>query len=152
MYSSARLFSIRSQIRSVLGLALGAGACAALSGCIGNPFGDAAVDPASPVAAEVARIANAPGPYPTFAAIPPVPKDLRAPRQYGRQAAAITAARDDLEAKTAPETWSLSDTEGFAETARRAAGQEAAPTDTGATAAFATTQRKRATPPPPPPK
>ena len=152
MYSSARLFSIRSQIRGALGLGVGAAACVALSGCVGNPFGDAQVDPNSPVAAEVARVANSNKPYPTFASIPAVPKDVRAPGQYGRDARAMTAARDDIEAKTAPETWQLTDTEGFAATARRDAGQEAAPTDTGATAAFANTQRQRATPPPPLPK
>jgi len=152
MYAAARLFSIRSQIGPIAGLALGAGACVALSGCVGNPFGNAQVDPGSPVAAEVARIANAPRPYPTFASIPPVPKDVRAPGQYGRQAKAIETARDDLVANTAPETWSLDNTEGFAAQARKDAGQEAAPNDTGATAAFAASQRKRATPPPPPPK
>ena len=152
MYASARLFSIRSQIRAAAGLAVSVGACTLLNGCVANPFGDAQVDPRSPVAAEVARVANSTKPYPTFASIPPVPKDVRAPAQYGRQVRAIDAARDDLMAKTAPETWELTNTEAFAAGARRDAGQEAAPSDTGATAAFATTQRKRATPPPPPPK
>lgn len=149
MYARAHLFSIRAR-RLALGLAAGAGACALITGCAGNPFENAKVDPNSPVAGEVARVANTNKPYPTFASIPATPKDVRPPRQYGREAQALDAARADLEAKTAPETWSLTGTEGFAEQARKAAGSEAAPTDTGATAAFANTQRKRATPPPPP--
>ena len=80
MYARAHLFSIRGLRRSV-GLLAGAGACALLSGCISNPFQNAQVDPSSPVAAEVARVANANRPYPTFASIPSAPKDVRAPRQ-----------------------------------------------------------------------
>jgi hypothetical protein len=150
MYAPARLFSIPRQIRLGLSLAGSAGACALASGCVGNPFADAQVDPASPIAAEVARLAHAERPYPTFAAIPPVPKDVRPARQYGQQAKRIEQARADLEAKTAPETWSLGGTEAFADQARRQAGQEAAPADSGDTAAFAARERKRATPPPPP--
>jgi hypothetical protein len=150
MYASARLFAIRRRIRPALSLLAGAGACALLSGCVGNPFADAKVDPTSPVAAEVAKVANTNRPYPTFASIPPIPKDIRPPRQYGREAGAIEQARADLEAKTAPETWSLTGTEAFAADARRAAGQEAAPAANGESADFAARQRKRATPPPPP--
>jgi hypothetical protein len=150
MHAFARLFSIRRQIRPALGLVMGAGACALLSGCMSNPFANAAVDPASPVAAEVARAANTTRPYPTFAGIPPVPKDVRPVRQYGQQVKTIQQARADLEARTAPETWSLNDPEAFAAQARRQAGQEAAPTANGDTDAFAARQRKRATPPPPP--
>lgn len=146
MYAHAHLFSIRR----TLGLIGGVGACALVAGCAGNPFENAKVDPSSPVAAEVARVANANRPYPTFASIPAAPKDVRAPRQYGQAASSLEAARADLEAQTAPGTWSLTGTDAFAESARRAAGSEAAPKDTGATAAFANTQRKRATPPPPP--
>jgi hypothetical protein len=150
MYAFARLFSIRRQIRPALGLMAGAGACALLNGCVSNPFANAKVDAASPVAAEVARAANTSRPYPTFAGIPPIPKDVRPVRQYGQQVKTIAQARADLEAKTAPETWSLGDTEAFAAQARRQAGQEAAPAADGDTAAFAARQRKRATPPPPP--
>ncbi|HEV2531570.1 hypothetical protein [Phenylobacterium sp.] len=135
-----------------MSLLAGASAAALLAGCIGNPFGDAQIDPSSPVAPDVARIANANHPYPTFASIPAKPKDVRPVRQYGRDAQAIEQARADLERKTAPETWSLGDTEAFAAQAQRDAGREAAPQANGDTAAFADTQRKRATPPPPPPK
>jgi hypothetical protein len=152
MYGSARLFSIRRPLRRALSLLAGASACALVAGCIGNPFADARIDPSSPVAADVARVANASAPYPTFASIPAKPKDLRPVRQYGRDAQAMEQARADLEQKTAPETWSLQDTDAFAAQAQRDAGREAAPQANGDTAAFANSQRKRATPPPPPPK
>ncbi|MFC3070109.1 hypothetical protein [Phenylobacterium soli] len=128
----------------------GAGACAVLGGCAGNPFQDAKVDPASPVAAEVAKVAHANRAYPTFASIPPAPKDVRPAGQYGRQAKAVEQERAQLEQDTAPQTWSLGGTEGFAAQARREAGSEAAPQESGEAAAFANSQRKRATPPPPP--
>jgi hypothetical protein len=120
-----------------------------VSGCA-NPFAEARIDPNSPVAPEVAQIVHSHRTNPTFASIPPIPKDMRRPQQYGAQARVIEQARGDLEAKTAPETWSLGDTEGFAARAQSEAGPEAAPKSTGDTAAFANTQRKRATPPPPP--
>lgn len=149
MYARAHLFSIRG-VRRAIGLLAGGGACALITGCVGNPFANAKVDPSSPVAAEVARVANTERPYPTFASIPSAPKDLRAPRQYGRAASAVEAARNDLEQKTAPDTWSLKDTEAFAEDARKVAGNEAAPRASRESADFAAKQRKRATPPPPP--
>lgn len=152
MYASARLFSIRRPLRQAARLIAGAGACALVTGCIGNPFEDAKVDPQSPVAGEVARLAHADRAYPTFASIPPMPKDLRPAGQYGRAAKTLEQARADLEQKTAPENWSLSATEGFAAQARAEAGHEAAPEASGEANAFANSQRKRATPPPPPPR
>jgi hypothetical protein len=149
MYAPARLFSIRRPIRPAVRLLTGVAACALLSACL-SPFRDAKVDPNSPVAAEVARAAHTNRAYPTFAAVPPMPKDVRPPAQYGRQAQAIEQSRQDLEAKTAPETWTLSDTETFATRAQREAGPDAGPPNARDTAAFADTQRKRATPPPPP--
>ena len=152
MYAPARLFSIRRQIRLTAVLLVGSGACALLSACAVYQFEDAKVDPRSPVAGEVARVARANRTYPTFAGIPPMPKDVRPPKQYGREAQALEQARADLDAQTAPDTWSLSDTDSFAARARTEAGHEAAPADAGDTAAFVNSQRKRATPPPPPPK
>ncbi|MDB5417397.1 MAG: hypothetical protein JWP50_816 [Phenylobacterium sp.] len=152
MYATARPFSIRRQLRRATSLLAGVGACALLSACMANPFRDAQVDPNSPIAADVARITRENTAYPTFAAIPPVPKDVRPVKQYGQAAKAVEQARLDLEQKTAPESWSLANTDAFATKAQRDAGQEAAPQANGQTAAFATTQRKRATPPPPPPR
>jgi hypothetical protein len=75
--------------------------CALLSGCIGNPFEDAAVDPRSPIAKEVPKLVKADAAYPTFAAVPPVPKDVRPHKQYGVAAAQIDKAAADLERATA---------------------------------------------------
>lgn len=152
MYAATRLFAIRGRTRRPVILAVGVGASVLLSGCIGNPFGDAKVDPQSPVAPEVARVARIKTKPPTFASIPPIPKDVRPVKQYGRAAAALESARADLEQQTAPETWSLTDAEAYAAKARAAAGTEAPPTANGDTDAFVNSQRKRATPPPPPPK
>lgn len=146
MHASTSLLPFQRRLR----LFGAAGACALLAGCIGNPFVDAKVDPSSPIAAEVAQAGRAKTGYPSFAAIPPRPTDIRPARGYAREAAAIEQARADLEAMTAPETWSLSETDEFAKKARAEAGSEPAPQSTGETAAFAETQRKRATPPPPP--
>lgn len=151
MYATARLFSIRRQLRRAASLLAGVGACALLSACMANPFRDAQVNPDSPIAADVAKVAHENTVFPTFASIPPIPKDVRPVKQYGQAAKTVEQARADLEQKTAPESWSLANTDAFAAKAQRDAGQEAAPQPSGDTAAFATTQRKRATAPPPPP-
>jgi len=134
----------------MLRLLAGLSACALTSGCMGNPFEDAKVDPRSPIAAEVAQVARENRAYPTFASIPPMPADVRPARQYGQQAAAIQSAAADLERRTAPDTWTLGNTEAFAAQGRAAVGQEPPPRAEGSTAAFAESQRKRATPPPSP--
>lgn len=126
------------------------GAAALVSGCMGNPFQDAQVDPRSPVAAEVAKAARANADYPSFAEIPAVPTDVRPLAMWGRDARAAQQARAELERATAPETWSLSNTEGFAATARRQAGPEIQPASPANTDAYANELRRRATPPPPP--
>ena len=125
-------------------------ACAMLAGCVGNPFEDAAVDPHSPIAAEVAKSVRPGAAYPTFASIPPVPKDVRRNRQYGVAAAEIDASAVALERATADDTWTLQDTDSFAVTARAAAGPDIAPAQAADTEAFARELRKRATPPPSP--
>jgi hypothetical protein len=126
----------------------GLGAC--LSGCISNPFNEAKVDPASPVAAEVGRIARAQKDYPSFSEIPAVPNDVRPLRLYGQAARQTTGVREQLERDTAPGTWALQNTDAFANSARTAAGPELPAAPGGDTAAFAEDLRKRATPPPPP--
>lgn len=131
----------------------GCGLAAALSGCVsGNPFAEAAVDPRSPVAADVARMANANQDFPAFSEIPAMPIDVRPPRAFGVAALEAEAARDRLERETAPGTWSLTGTETFASRAQIDAGPDAPPDgqDRRATEAFANELRKRATPPPPP--
>lgn len=130
-------------------LVLGATGCALLSGCVGNPFADAKVDPRSPIAAEVAGSVRHDAAYPTFHGIPPLPKDVRPHKQYGVQAAAIENDAAELKAATADSTWTLNGTDTFAAQARADAGPELPPVQPSDTAAFAKDQKARATPPPP---
>ena len=126
-----------------------ASAAALLSACVGDPIASAKVDPSSPIAAEVAKISSSDKDYPRFSEIPPAPKDLRPPRIYGQRANELVNQGAQLEAATAPNTWTLGNTAGFAAGARRAAGPELAPPAAADTEAFAAAIRKRATPPPP---
>jgi hypothetical protein len=125
-----------------------AAVCGLLSACAGNPFEDAQVDPRSPIAREVAKSVRPDAPYPTFAAVPAAPKDLRPRRQYGTAAGQVEAAASQLDQATADNTWTLRDTDTFAAEAQRAAGPDQAAPQPADTEAFAAAQRKRATPPP----
>ena len=152
MNASPRLF-VMSRLEPLRTSLLVCAGGAMLGGCaISNPFATAPVDPASPIAAEVAAKARAAGDYPTFAAIPPVPADVRPLPAFGRAADDLEAAGADLARETAPSTWTLTGTEAFAGRARDIAGPETTGPDstTAATEAFAKAQRARATPPPPP--
>lgn len=126
---------------------LGAGLIVA--GCSSVPFTDAKIDPASPVAADVARMTRQDAKFPTFAGIPPKPKDLRPVAQYGADARQVMAAGDAVVAATAPSTWTLQGTEAFAERSREQAGPQIEPPKPGDAEAFARELRERATPPPP---
>lgn len=128
----------------------GVAVCSMLSGCIGNPFGSAQIDPRSPVAGEAAKALHSRGAFPKFADIPHRPSDVRPRAQYGAQAAQVEATRQTLEAATAPSTWTLTQTDSFEARAQQAAGPATPPGDPAMTAAFANALRKRATPPPPP--
>ena len=125
------------------------GACLVIAGCTGVPFTDAKIDPASPVAADVARMTRQDAKFPTFAGIPPKPKDVRPVVQYGRDARSVLAAGDALVTATAPSTWTLQGTEAFAEKSRSDAGPQMEPPKPGDAEAFARELRERATPPPP---
>jgi hypothetical protein len=150
MNVSTRLFvKSRQGARAARLLAYVAG-CAVLGGCVSDPFDRAKVDPRSPIAAEVAKVTSAPAVMPKFSDIPPVPTDLRPKAAYGTAAAQMETARAEVTAASAPETWTLKETDRYAASAQQAAGPEIAPADTSATEAFAAAQRKRATPPPPP--
>jgi hypothetical protein len=119
-----------------------------LSGCSGFPIASVKVDPDSPIAPEVARVAKEGHTYPSFNDIPPQPTDIRQPKVYGERANDVLAARAQLDAATQPNTWTLGNTQGFVNRARAAAGPNYTP-PAGGTEAFADTVRKRATPPPP---
>ena len=146
MNASRPLFPIVADRFRVFALISG---CALLSACVGNPFKDAAIDPASPVAADVARLTRDNAAFPTFADIPKVPKDVRPLAAFGRDANAILRAGAALERDTAPETWTLKGTDAFVERARRDAGPQIEPPKPGDAEAFARELRERATPPPP---
>jgi hypothetical protein len=134
-------------------LAGSAALCLALGGCLSsNPFTDAQVDPRSPIAKEVATTVKPDAPYPTFAAIPDRPKDVRPVRQFGVAAQQVDKAAADLMAQTSDDKFTLNDTDTFTAQAQAAAGPEAAPSQAqqaAETEAFAAALRKRATPPPP---
>lgn len=123
--------------------------CLLLGACVGNPFKDAAVDPASPVAADVARLTRGDAAFPTFADIPKAPNDVRPLANFGRDAQAMLNAGAALERDTAPDTWTLKGTDAFVEKARRDAGPQIEPPKPGDAEAFARELRERATPPPP---
>jgi hypothetical protein len=151
MSDSARLFVNACQFGRASRLLAAAATAACVSGCIANPFADAKVDPASPIAAEVAKAGRANAAYPSFSDIPRMPKDLRPVRMYGQAADNLQRAADQLVQATAPGTWTLTgDTEAFASRARDQAGPDLAPADPAATEAYVKELRKRATPPPPP--
>jgi hypothetical protein len=130
-----------------------AGACVLTSACGGGLLSQTRIDPASPVAGDVAKLSRANRAFPKFSQIPPVPKDVRSPRAFGVAAAATTKVRDEIIRKTEPGAWTLQggeSTNAFAGEARTAAGPELHATDPAVTEAFARELRKRATPPPPP--
>jgi hypothetical protein len=125
------------------------GGCGVLSACVGNPFKDAKVDPASPVAADVARLTRSDAAFPTFASIPKAPQDIRPDRQFGQAADQLELAGAELVRETAPGTWTLQGTDDFAAGARRDAGPDLPPPNPAEAEAFARELRERATPPPP---
>jgi hypothetical protein len=129
------------------------GAVVGVAGCA-SPFTPPPADPASPVAAaaDAAAKASTHATRPTFAEIPAIPTDIRTPVQFKKAVGAEKLAAEELKRQTAPNTWTLSDTEGYASKARRVAKvpAPAAPTDAdrAATEAFAKAARDRATAPP----
>jgi hypothetical protein len=128
---------------------LGVASAAALACGCASPIASAKVDPTSPIAGEVAKLATADKDYPKFSEIPPKPTDLRPARIYGERAQAVEAAAAKLDAATAPGTWTLNATTSFAAKARADAGPALGAPANGDTEAFANSVRKRATPPPP---
>ena len=123
---------------------------ACLGGCIGNPLAEAKVDPSSPIAAEVTKLAHANTDFPSFSEIPAAPNDVRPVKMFGQAANDLDAERAKLERETAPETWHLAATDAFAAKARREVGPDLPPAENRNTEAYAAELRKRATPPPPP--
>ena len=152
MHVRSSLFVNLRQTRRAAKLLASTAVCALLAACVGNPFEDAKVDPRSPVAAEVAKSVHADAGYPTFRSIPSFPKDVRPHRQYGQQAAAIEKDAAAVIAATADGTWTLTQSDTFADAVRSSAGPLLPPAQPADTAAFAKDLKARATPPPPPPR
>ena len=129
------------------------GACVLTSACVSGILSETKIDPASPVAGDVAKLSRRDAPFPKFSQIPSVPKDVRPAKAFGVAAAETTAVRDEIIRATEPNTWTLQGgdaTNAFAGEARTAAGPELQATDPAVTEAFARELRRRATPPPPP--
>jgi hypothetical protein len=127
--------------------------CACVSVPVVEPYAGAAVDPNSPAAAAIQAQADQPG-WPTFEGIPQAPTDVRGNEGWRLAVSATEGDRDELLRATAPSTWSLNDTEGFA--ARMQSLIDFDPSDVptaadaAATEAWAAAMRARATPPPRP--
>jgi len=145
--NALRAFSATLHSFARPGAAIAAGVL--LSGCVHDPFPNARIDPKSSVGAEVARINRTHTRSPSFAQIPRAPRDIRPLAQYGRAAGQLTAARDQVLAATADNTWTLSNSESFAATARSQAGPDLPPPSPSNAEDFAKALRERATPPPP---
>ena len=89
------------------------------------------------------------GPYPTFCSIPKPPTGLKSPATFRREVIATRLAGRDLVDATAPSTFTLTDTAGFAERAITEAAPPpplTTPSDAD-TEAFAKAARDSATPP-----
>jgi len=126
-----------------------------VSGCA-SPFKTAKVDPSSPIAEATRAAARQKGHRPTFADIPAVPTDVRGPARIKAVVEAEQRAAAKLRRDAAPETFKLTDTEGYAARARAEAKAPdfGAPTDAdrAETEAFAAAARGRASAPSSQPK
>jgi len=150
MNAPVRLFLNAPRPARAASLLACVGAGALLAACMSDPFERARVDPKSPIAGEVDQAASVKAAYPTFNAIPDVPSDIRPKPQFGQAARQTEMAAADIARATAPDTWTLKETDRFAGGALAAVGPDLAPVDPAASDAFAQELRKRATPPPPP--
>ncbi len=150
MEGDTHIFWRAGRLALLAGAAMTLGACVAIDAV--EPGANAAIDPASPAAAAVAAAAANPGPWPTFAGIPEMPADVRTASQWGEAVADQEADRLLTQRNVAPDTWSLTDTEGFAADLRAKVAEidVHAPTDAeiAESEAYARALRARATPPP----
>jgi hypothetical protein len=94
-----------------------------VSGCASMPkfhgyAEEAPVDISSPVANDVKAAMAHPGPYPKFADIPKLPRDVRPAAAWNRAVEATEADKAELERATAEIAARPVDTESFAQAAR----------------------------------
>jgi hypothetical protein len=135
---------------ALMGAFVGLAACASRF----SPFSPPPADPTSPVAAAANAAAKSSKRVdrPSFTDIPAIPTDVRKPVEFKKAVGAEKLAAAKLMRDTAPDTWTLSNTEAYAAKARAVAKvpAPAAPTDAdrAATEAFAKAARERATAPP----
>lgn len=109
--------------------------------------------PAHPNAATERAFAEASkdAPFPTFAQIPPLPKDVRSMSAWKASVVTVKGEGAQLAEAAAIEPWTLGDTEGWAARERAEAAPPAPITEASSqadTEAFAAAMRARATPPP----
>jgi hypothetical protein len=91
------------------------------------------------------------GAFPTFASIPPLPKDVRSMAEWKASVTGLKATGAALTEMAAAEPWTLGDTETWAAGKRAAAAPPAPVTEPSSqsdTEAFAAAMRARAMPPP----
>ena len=113
---------------------------------------EAPVDISSPVAGDVQQAINHPGPFPKFADIPKLPRDVRPAAAWNRAVEATEAEKADLDLATAEIASKPVDTEAFAQAARGAVAAPSADVPsaktTADTSAYAKALRERVKPPP----
>ena len=137
-----------------LGLAIGFAALA--SGCESLPkfkyAEDTPIDLSSPVAKDVIEAARHPGPYPRFADIPKLPRDVRSAAAWDKAVLAVKADQASLDRETGELAAQPADTDAFAAEGRRATAVAPAEVPTAASqaesAAYAKALRNRVKPPP----
>ena len=95
MKAPARLFANAARPSRLRGFWPAPAACAADAACVGNPFADATIDPASPVAAEVAKLATPNAPLPDASR-----RSRPCRRTCGRRAQYGVAAAETVKAAT----------------------------------------------------
>ena len=127
-----------------------AGGCADLPKFRG--YEDAPIDATSPVAHDVREADRHPGPFPRFADIPKLPRDVRPAAAWNNAVLATEAEKAELNQATAEIAARPVDTEAFAAEARRATDVPAAdiPSAKSAaeTAAYAKALREKVKAPP----
>ncbi len=150
--NSVRLGALKASRLAILaGAAIGMAGCVlpkSLTGPSKLP-----VDATSPVAQEVIKASKTPGPYPTFAEIPPLPTDVRPPSAYAAAVADVREERQTLNAQAGALPPPPTDTESYASRGRsltEGAGEPAPSDAQQQTEAYANSLRERATPPPAP--
>jgi hypothetical protein len=147
---------MNGETRKIVRVALIVGLAGGAAACVASPFKTTAVDPSSPVAAQVTAAAKEKGARRKFSEIPAIPTDVPNANQVRAAVVQQQRAGDALSKAVAPNTWELKDTDSYVSKAQRdvKASALAAPTDAdrAATEAFARDARGRASAPPSPPK